>query len=269
MSRPSPTVTIMIEAAQAAGKKMVRDFGEVEHLQVSKKGPGDFVSNADKKAEKIIYEMLAKKRPGYGFLMEESGTIEGTDKSHRFIVDPLDGTTNFLHGMPHFAISIGLERDGEMHAGVIFDVIKNEIFWAERGEGAWIENRRLRVAARRKLHDTVFATGIPFVGRSGQREFLVELAAIMPEVAGIRRYGAASLDLAWVAAGRFDGFWERGLKPWDIAAGIVLVREAGGKVVGLDGSDVMQSGDIACGNPSLCSKLVERLEGKVGGARKA
>ena len=142
MSRPSPTVTIMIEAAQAAGKKMVRDFGEVEHLQVSKKGPGDFVSNANKKAEKIIYEMLAKKRPGYGFLMEESGTIEGTDKSHRFIVDPLDGTTNFLHGMPHFAISIGLERDGEMHAGVIFDVIKNEIFWAERGEGAWIENRR-------------------------------------------------------------------------------------------------------------------------------
>lgn len=267
MSRPSPTVSIMIDAAQAAGRKLARDFGEVEMLQVSVKGPGDFVSTADKKAEKAAFEILAKKRPGYGFLMEEGGAVEGTDKTHRFIIDPLDGTTNFLHGMPHFAVSIGLERDGELHAGVVFDVIKNELFWAERGEGAWIENRRLRVAGRRKLTEAVFATGIPFIGKPGHRRFLEEMAAVMPEVAGVRRFGSAALDLAWVAAGRYDGFWERDLKPWDIAAGVVLVREAGGIVKGLNQSDFMESGDIVCGNPSLCAKLAERVEGKVGGAK--
>ena len=264
MPRPSPTVTIMIEAAQAAGRpeegrKLLRDFGEVENLQVSRKGPGDFVSNADMKAEKTVFEMLSKKRPGYGFLMEERGEVEGSDKSHRFIVDPLDGTTNFLHGIPHFAVSIGLERDGSLHAGVVHDVVRNEVFWAETGQGAWIENRRLVVAARRKLADAVFATGIPFIGKPGHKDFLHELAAIMPDVAGIRRFGSAALDLAYVAAGRYDGFWERDLKAWDLAAGIVLVREAGGIVEGLDGKDPMENGAIVCGNPSLCAKLKERL----------
>ena len=264
MPRPSPTMTVMIEAAQAAGRKLLRDFGEVEMLQVSRKGPGDFVSNADHKAEKVIFESLSKMRPGYGFLMEEGGSVEGTDRTHRFIIDPLDGTTNFLHGMPHFAVSIGLERDGELHAGVVHDVVKNEVFWAETGHGAWLENRRLKVAARRKLSEAVFATGIPFLAKSGHREFLEELASIMTDVAGIRRFGSAALDLAYVAAGRFDGFWERSLQPWDIAAGVVLVREAGGIVEGLNETDFMVSGDIVCGNPSLCAKLKERVEGKIG-----
>ncbi len=254
----------MTEAAQAAGKKLIRDFGEVEQLQVSRKGPGDFVSNADRKAEKVIFEYLSKKRPGYGFLMEEGGVVEGSDRTHRFIIDPLDGTTNFLHGMPHWAISIGLERDGEMHAGVVFDVCKNEMFWAETNEGAWLDNRRLRVSARRKMSDSVMATGIPFLGHGDANQFLKDLNVVMDEVSGVRRFGSAALDLAWVAAARFDGFWERGLKPWDIAAGIVLVREAAGRVEGLNGSNVMDSGDIVCGNPSLCAKLRERLEGKVG-----
>lgn len=263
MSRPSPTVTIMIEAAQAAGRKLLRDFGEVENLQVSKKGPADFVSNADRKAEKTIFGLLSKKRPGYGFLMEEGGEVVGTDKSHRFIIDPLDGTTNFLHGIPHFAVSIGLERDGELRAGVVHDVVRNEIFWAEKGEGAWIEKRRLRVSGRRKLSESVFATGIPFMGRGDHAKFLAELNIVMGEVAGIRRFGSAALDLAYVAAGRFDGFWERDLAPWDSAAGIILVTEAGGIVKGLNGVDPLYDGDIVCGNPSLCAKLAERVELKL------
>ena len=263
MPRPSPTVSVMIEAAQAAGRKLLRDFGEVENLQVSRKGPGDFVSAADHKAEKTIFELLSKKRPGYGFLMEESGEVEGSDKTHRFIIDPLDGTLNFLHGTPHFSVSIGLERDGEMQAGVVHDVARNEMFWAEKGEGAWIDNKKLRVAVRRKLSESMFATGIPFLGKTGHNQFLAELNNVMEEVAGVRRFGSAALDLAYVAAGRFDGFWERGLKPWDIAAGVVLVREAGGLVQGLDGSDFMKTGDLVCGNPILCQKLAERLEGKI------
>jgi myo-inositol-1(or 4)-monophosphatase len=256
-------MTIMIEAAQAAGRKLLRDFGEVEQLQISKKGPADFVSNADKKAEKTIFSMLSKKRPGYGFLMEEGGIVEGTDKSHRFIIDPLDGTTNFLHGIPHFCVSIALERDGELYAGVIHDVVRNEMFWAEAGEGAWLEHKRLRVSGRRKLGECVFGTGIPFMGRGNHEKFLKELHIIMGEVAGIRRFGSAALDLAYVAAGRFDGFWERGLAPWDTAAGIVLVKEAGGIVKGLDGADPLMDGDIVCGNPSLCTKLQERVEFKL------
>ena len=265
MSRPSPTITIMIEAAQVAGRKLLRDFGEVENLQVSKKGPADFVSAADHKAEQILFDRLSKKRPGYGFLMEERGVVEGTDKSHRFIVDPLDGTLNFLHGMPHFAISIGLERDGELRAGIVFDVVRNEMFWAETGEGAWLENRRLRVSARRRLAESVFATGVPYLGKPGEdhNQFLRELNNLTDQVAGIRRFGSAALDLAYVAAGRFDGFWERGLKPWDVAGGAVLVREAGGRVEGLNGTNFMESGDIVAANPSLCPKLAERVEGRL------
>ncbi|MEO9971045.1 MAG: inositol monophosphatase family protein [Hyphomonadaceae bacterium] len=261
MSRPSPIGTVMIKAARAAGGSLSRDFAEIEHLQVSRKGPADFVTNADLKAEEIIYEQLTKARPGYGFVMEERGIVEGTDKTNRFIVDPLDGTLNFMHGQPHYAVSIALERDGELLTGVIYDVFKNEIFWAETGRGCWLENRKLRVASRTRMSDAVIATGTPWIGQSEEvhSRFWRELAGLTPHVAGIRRYGAASLDLAYVAAGRFDGFWERGLKPWDVAAGIVLVREAGGVVTGLDGSDMLETGSVLAGNEALHPKIEAAL----------
>ncbi len=261
MSKPSPVGAVMIAAARAAGRSLARDFGEVENLQVSRKGPADFVSNADTRAEETIYAHLTKARPGYGFVMEERGIVEGTDKSNRFIVDPLDGTLNFLHGQPHYAVSIALERDGQLLTGVVFDVAKNEIFWAETGRGAWLEQRKLRVAARRRLGDAVIATGTPWMGKSegDHKRFAQEMAAMTPATAGIRRYGSAALDLAWVAAGRFDGFWERGLKPWDIAAGIVLVREAGGTVAEIDGGDVMKTGSIVAGNDAIVPLLRDQL----------
>ena len=262
MSRPSPTVTVMIDAARAAGRRLTRDFGEVENLQVSRKGPADFVSQADQKAEEIIHERLSKARPGYGFLMEEGGAKEGSDKTHRFIIDPLDGTLNFLHGIPQFAVSIGLEREGELRAGVVLDVMRNEVFWAESGEGCWLDNRRMRVGVRRKLSEAVVTTGIPQLGVPGRERFLEELDAVMQEVAAVRRFGSAALDLAWTAAGRFDCFWERGLKIWDVAAGFVLVKEAGGSVIGLNQSDPVK-GDFVAGNPSLAAKLAERIEGKI------
>jgi myo-inositol-1(or 4)-monophosphatase len=262
MSRPSPTISVMIDAARAAGRRLIRDFGEVENLQVSRKGPADFVSAADQKAEEIIRKALEKARPGYGFLLEEGGEVKGTDKTHRFIIDPLDGTLNFLHGIPHFAISIALERDGKLRAGVIFDPMRNEIFWAEEGAGAWMENRRLRVGARRKLTEAVVTTGIPQLGVNGGEKFLDELARVRTEVAAVRRFGSAALDLAWVAAGRFDGFWERGLSPWDIAAGFVLMQEAGGMVIGLDKADPIK-GSFVAANTSLAPKLAETVEGKL------
>lgn len=259
MSKPSPVGNVMIAAARAAGRALARDFGEVEHLQVSKKGPADFVSNADHRAEEIIYTALTKARPGYGFIMEERGIVEGTDKSNRFIVDPLDGTLNFLHGQPHFAVSIALEREGQLLTGVVYDVAKNEMFWAETGRGAWIDQRKLRVATRRKLTESVIATGTPWHGKAEDihNGFAREILAMTPACAGIRRYGSAALDLAWVAAGRFDGFWERELKPWDIAAGLVLVREAGGIVTEIDGGDVMKTGNIIAANEDL-HPLIEK-----------
>jgi len=262
MSRPSPTVTVMMDAARAAGRKLIRDFGEVENLQVSRKGPADFVSTADKKAEEILRDRLEKARPGYGFLLEEGGVVEGSDKTHRFIIDPLDGTLNFLHGIPHFAVSVGLEREGKLRAGIVFDPMRNEMFWAEENEGCWIENKRLRVSSRRKLNEAVVTTGIPQLGVGGFEKFVEEMVAVRSEVAAVRRFGSAALDLAWVAAGRFDGFWERGLSLWDIAAGFVLVQEAGGTVIGLDKSDP-RKGDFVAGNPSLAAKLAERLEGRL------
>jgi myo-inositol-1(or 4)-monophosphatase len=252
----------MMDAARAAGRKLIRDFGEVENLQVSRKGPADFVSTADKKAEEILRDRLEKARPGYGFLLEEGGVVVGSDKTHRFIIDPLDGTLNFLHGIPHFAISIGLEREGKLRAGVVFDPMRNEMFWAEENEGCWIENKRLRVSSRRKLNEAVVTTGIPQLGVDGFEKFVEEMVAVRSEVAAVRRFGSAALDLAWVAAGRFDGFWERGLSPWDLAAGFVLVQEAGGTVIGLDKSDP-RKGDFVAGNPSLAAKLAERLEGRL------
>ncbi|HVY89312.1 MAG TPA: inositol monophosphatase family protein [Hyphomonadaceae bacterium] len=262
MSRPSPTVTVMMDAARAAGRRLIRDFGEVENLQVSRKGPSDFVSTADKKAEEILRDRLEKARPGYGFLLEEGGSVTGTDKTHRFIVDPLDGTLNFLHGIPHFAVSVGLEREGKLRAGVVFDPMRNEMFWAEEGVGAWLENKRLRVASRKKLSEAVVTTGIPQLGVDGFEKFATELAAVRSEVAAVRRFGSAALDLAWVAAGRFDGFWERGLSLWDIAAGFVLVQEAGGMIIGLNKQDASK-GSFVASNTSLAQKLAERIEGKI------
>lgn len=269
MSKPSPVGSVMIKAAREAGRSLARDFGEVENLQVSKKGPADFVSSADHRAEETIFESLSKARPGYGFVMEERGIVEGTDKSNRFIVDPLDGTLNFLHGQPHYAVSIALERDGVLLSGVVYDVAKNEIFWGETGRGAWLEQRKLRVAARNKLGDAVIATGTPWLGKPDEAhaQFAREIAVMTPACAGIRRYGSAALDLAYVAAGRFDGFWERGLKPWDIAAGLVILREANGFAEGIDGANIMQSGDIAAGNVDILPLLQRRLQmAKTGAA---
>lgn len=252
----SALLNVMVDAVRKAARSLVRDFGEVENLQVSLKGPGDFVSNADRRAEDILRTELTKARPGYGLLMEESGEIAGTDDQHRWIVDPLDGTTNFLHGIPMFAISVALERQGQLVAGVIYNPVSDELYVAERGGGAFVNDRRLRVANRRKLHECVMGTGIPFIGRGDHRAYLRQQQVVMNETAGIRRCGSAALDLAWVAAGRFDGFWETGLHPWDMAAGIVLIREAGGFVTDFSGGDKMfQTQEICAGNEYIQKDL--------------
>ncbi|MER2606394.1 MAG: inositol monophosphatase family protein [Siculibacillus sp.] len=256
----SALLNVMVDAVRKAARSLVRDFGEVENLQVSHKGPADFVSAADRKAEQILRDELARVRPSYGFLLEEGGTVEGTDPTHRWIIDPLDGTTNFLHGIPLFAISVALERNGQLVAGVIYNPILDELYVAERGGGAFLNDRRLRVAARRDLHECVVGTGIPFLGHGEHDRFLSEARVVMKEVAGIRRCGAASLDLAWVASGRLDGFWERSLKPWDMAAGIVLVREAGGFVTDLDGRDrMLDTGHVLAGNENVHKRLAGLL----------
>ncbi len=248
----SPLLTVMIQAAQKAGRALIRDFGEVEHLQVSRKGPADFVSRADTMAEQIVVDELKKARPGYGFLLEEGGEIAGSDTSNRWLVDPLDGTTNFLHGIAHFAVSVALERDRKIEAGVVYEPVGDQLYFAERGQGAFLGDRRLRVSARRDPTASIFATGIPFMGRPDHEPFLGQLKAVMAGTAGVRRFGTASLDLAFVAAGRFDGFWEQGLSPWDMAAGIILVREAGGMVTDMKGRDQMlERGDIIATNSEL------------------
>ena len=252
-------MNVMIAAARKAGRALARDFGEVENLQVSRKGPSDFVSSADIKAETTLFEELSKVRPGYGFVMEERGVVEGTDKTNRWIVDPLDGTTNFLHSIPHFAISIALEREGVLVAGVVYNVVRDELFWAEKGAGAYLNDRRLRVASRSDMRDALFACGTPFRGKPGHEEALLEIERVISRTAGIRRMGAASLDLAYVAAGRFDGFWERNLAIWDIAAGAVLVREAGGAVNEIDGGDFMKTGAIVASNPTLIGPLTQTV----------
>jgi myo-inositol-1(or 4)-monophosphatase len=254
-------MTVMINAARKAGRSLARDFGEVEHLQVSVKGPGNFVSAADHRAETILYDELSKARHGYSFLMEERGLIEGPDKTHTWIVDPLDGTTNFLHGIPLFAISIALQRDGELVAGLIYNPATGDIYTAERGKGAFLnDTRRLRVAARPNLETAVIATGIPHRGKPGHEQHLRELSSVMGDAAGIRRTGAASIDLAWVAQGRFDGYWERNIQAWDMAAGIVLVREAGGFVSDPEGGQTMlDCGAIVCGNEAIQRALLKRL----------
>lgn len=256
----SALLNVMVQAAMKAGRSLARDFGEVQNLQVSLKGPGDYVSQADRKAEEIIYSELARARPGYSFLMEERGEVPGDDGQHRWIVDPLDGTTNFLHGIPIFAISIALERQGQLVAGVIYNPAMDELYTAERGGGAFMNDRRLRVAARRNLSDAVVGTGIPHLGRGHHGRALVDLRNVMGEVAGIRRLGSAALDLAYVAAGRMDGFWEDWLAPWDMAAGILLVREAGGFASDRDGAqDMFDNGSIVAGNELIHKALLTTL----------
>jgi myo-inositol-1(or 4)-monophosphatase len=258
----------MVAAALKAARGLIRDFGEVEQLQVSIKGPGDFVSAADLKADRTLKSELSRARPGYGLLFEESGASEG-DGRHRWIVDPLDGTTNFLHGIPHFAISIGLERDGEIVAGVVYEPTRNELYWAEKGAGAYLNDRRLRVSARRQISEAVFATGLSAADRD-RAAYAAITAAVTAAAAGVRRFGAAALDLAYVAAGRLDGFWEFGLKPWDIAAGLLLVREAGGYVSDLSGGHTMMtSGDVLAANDHLHLPLAALLREAARTAGKA
>jgi myo-inositol-1(or 4)-monophosphatase len=249
----SANLNIMMKAARKAGRSLVKDFREVESLQVSSKGAGDFVSRADIAAEKILKDELIGARPNYGWMAEESAAEEGKDPTRRWIVDPLDGTTNFLHGLPHWAVSIALEHKGEIVAGVVYDPAKDEMFYAEKGAGAWLnDSQRLRVSARKAMIESIFATGIPFAAKKDLPDTLKDLARLMPACAGVRRWGAAALDLAYVAAGRYEGFWERGLKPWDMAAGLLIVREAGGFVEAVTpGEDPLLAGSILASNAEI------------------
>jgi myo-inositol-1(or 4)-monophosphatase len=257
----SALLNVMIKAAQKASRALKRDFGEVERLQVSLKGPANFVTAADRRAEETLRQELEQARPGYGFLGEEGGFREGSDKTHRWIVDPLDGTLNFLHGIPHFAISIALEREGTIVAGVVYNPVTDELFTAERGKGAFLNDQRLRVAARKRLADAVVACALPHPSRGDVELTRNEHRAVQDEVAGLRRLGAAALDLAWVAAGRLDAYWERSLSPWDMAAGIALVREAGGFVTDLDGREAMlTTGGILAGNDDVHRALLRVLK---------
>jgi len=257
----SALINVMVKAARRAGRSLSRDLGEIENLQVSLKGPANFVTMADRRAEEMLYTDLSKARPGYGFIGEEGGKRVGEDKTHTWIVDPLDGTTNFLHGIPHFAISIGLQREGTMIAGVIYNPARDELYMAERGKGAFLNDQRLRVANRRKLDECVIACGLPHIGRGDLDLSRREMTEIQNRVAGLRRFGAASLDLAFVAAGRLDGYWERNLQPWDIAAGQIILREAGGTVSGIAGNDdPLQTGNVICGNEFVHGELVKILK---------
>jgi myo-inositol-1(or 4)-monophosphatase len=251
---------IMIGAARKAGRPMARDFGEVQALQISRKGPGDFVTSADTLAEQTLFEILTEARPGYGFLGEERGMIEGTDKTHTWIVDPIDGTSNFMHAMPHFAVNIALKRDNQIVAGVTFNPITNELFWAENGKGAFLNDKRIRVAGRSKLEDSLIGMGAPFVGRPGHAQYFKELHQLTQRVAGVRRMGSAALDMCWTAAGRYDGYWERNLNPWDVCAGLIIIAEAGGLVTGIeDDSDPQTGVSICAGNHAIHELLLERL----------
>ncbi|WP_420568231.1 inositol monophosphatase family protein [Thalassovita sp.] len=260
----SANLNIMIKAARKAGRSLVKDFREVENLQVSMKGAGDFVSKADLAAEAILKEELLGARPTYGWLAEEGGEINGQDPTRRWIVDPLDGTTNFLHGLPHWAISIALEHKGQIVSGVIYDAAKDEMFYAEKGMGAWLnDSNRLRVSGRTRMIESIFATGIPFAGKNTLPATLQDLARIMPECAGVRRFGSAALDLAYVAAGRYDGFWERELNIWDIAAGYLIVQEAGGMVGPIrNGHEPLEHGDIVAANGEIFDRFAKIIRAR-------
>lgn len=259
----SPALNVMVAAARKAGRKLIRDFGEIENLQISVKGPGNFVTAADQRTEKMLIEDLQHARPGYGFLGEEGGKIEGPDKTHRFIIDPIDGTTNFLHGIPQFAISIALEREGQIVSGLVYNPVTDEMFTAEKGHGAYLNDKRLRVAARKTLADAVVATGTPNVGHDEafHEQVRAQVRDVMKATAGLRRFGATSLDLAFVAAGRFDAFWEASLGAWDMAAGLLLVKEAGGVATDMTGGErILQLGHILAGNEHLHPQLLKLLK---------
>lgn len=248
----SANLNVMIKAARKAGRSLAKDFREVENLQVSRKGPGDFVSKADIAAEAILKEELMGARPTYGWMAEEGGETPGEDPTRRWIVDPLDGTTNFLHGLPHWAVSIALEHKGKVIAGVIYDPTKDELFFAEKGAGAWMNESRIRTSGRNRLIESIFATGLPFAGRADLPESLQDLARLLPACAGVRRFGSAALDMAYVASGRYDGFWERRLQPWDLAAGIIIVQEAGGLAEALNPTDnIVEAGEVICANEPI------------------
>ena len=256
----SPLLNIMQKAAKKASRGLRRDFNELENLQVKTKGPANFVTASDIRTQKIIYEELSYAKPDWSFIMEESKPIENQNTKARFIIDPIDGTTNFMHGNPNFAISIAAEIDNRLEAAIIYSPITDEMFTAERGKGSFLNDKRIRVAARKKLSESILITGIPHLGRGNKELFIKEMDKIIPEVAGIRRSGSAALDLAWIAAGRYDIFWERGLSVWDIAAGILLVREAGGFAKGIDGSDQeLWNGNIISGNDDIILALSEKL----------
>ena len=263
MAVRSALINVIDRAVRRAARVLVKDFGEVENLQVSQKGPSDFVSTADRNAERSLHEDLSKARPTFGFLMEEGGEIAGSDADTRWIIDPLDGTTNFLHGIPHFCISVALERAGEIVAGVIYDPTRDEFFWAEKGAGAFLNDRRIRVSGRRDLRHALLATGIPFHGHGDAPAFAKELSDVMPHVAGVRRFGAAALDLAYVAAGRYEGYWERGISAWDVAAGILLVKEAGGFVSEIGGGrNVVFGRNLLASNAHLHAPVAKLLHSK-------
>lgn len=256
----SPSMTVMIAAVRKAARGVQRDFGELSNLQVSVKGPGDYVTAADKRCEKVLRTELEKARPGYGFLMEEQGTVSGTDPDHRFIIDPIDGTTNFMHSLPLFGISVALERKGEIVAAVTYNPISDELFTAEKGAGAFLNNKRLRVANRTDIHEALVGCGIPHRGGDGQANNRAEIALVQAKAIGIRRLGAVTLELGYIAAGRLDAFWERNLKPWDLAAGILLVREAGGFTSDCDGdANPLQTGNIIAANADLLPQLKKEL----------
>jgi myo-inositol-1(or 4)-monophosphatase len=259
----SANLNIMIKAARAAGRSLVKDFREVENLQVSMKGAGDFVSKADIAAEAILKEELMGARPTYGWLAEESREEQGADPTRRWIVDPLDGTTNFLHGLPHWAVSIALEHKGEIVAGVVFDAAKDEMFFAEKGTGAWLNESRIRVSGRHRMIESIFATGLPFAGRADLPETLQDLARLLPATAGVRRWGSAALDLTYVAAGRYDGYWERSLNAWDIAAGVIIVREAGGLIEPLNpAGNIIEDGEVICANDAIYDTFAKVIRAK-------
>lgn len=274
--RLSPALNVVVSAVRKAGRRLLRDFGEVEQLQVQSKAPGDFVSEADLRAERSLREDLSRARPNFAFLMEEAGTSGAADWEWRWVVDPLDGTTNFLHGIPHWAISVGIEKRvaedrGEVVAGVIYNPAADELFWAEKGMGAFLNDRRLRVSGRRDMHQALFATGIPFAAVPRKGEFVQTLARLMPQVSGIRRFGSAALDLAWVAAGRYDGYWELGLNKWDMAAGLILVKEAGGFATDPEGGDPYAEGNVVAANPFMHPRLRDAVKDGIAAvaARKA
>jgi myo-inositol-1(or 4)-monophosphatase len=267
MAAVSGLIRVMERAARKAGNRLRRDFGEVEHLQVSRKGPADFVTKADRASERTLYDELRTARPDWGFELEEGGRIEGDPDKPRWIVDPLDGTSNFLHAIPHFAISIAVQEPrldgkgwGDVTAALVYQPISDESFWAEKSRGAWLHDGRLRVSSRSQLSDALIATGVPFQGHGDFGEWARIFGAVGPEVAGIRRFGSAALDLAWVAAGRYDGFWESGLNVWDTAAGCLLVREAGGFVTDYRGrSEPIHANQVLAANDALHSRLHKLL----------